>query len=81
MLCAQVQTSRQAIIREAIKSGGESGFQTVLEIIQETGALDYAKQRAQKEAEIATEVIAKLADSDYKECLLQLAHFAVTRNH
>jgi octaprenyl-diphosphate synthase len=75
-------SSKQAsIIREAIKSGGESGFQTVLEIIQETGALDYAKQRAQKEAEIATEAIAKLADSSYKECLLQLAYFAVTRNH
>ncbi|MDV6344257.1 octaprenyl diphosphate synthase [Nitrosomonas sp. Is37] len=69
------------IIREAIRTGGESGFQTVLEIIQETGALDYAKQRAQNEAEIASEAIANLADSSYKECLLQLAHFAVTRNH
>lgn len=70
-----------SIIREAIRTGGESGFQTVLEIIQETGALDYAKQRAQNEAKIALEAIAKLTDSSYKECLLQLAHFAVTRNH
>ncbi|AKH36990.1 MULTISPECIES: octaprenyl diphosphate synthase [Nitrosomonas] len=70
-----------SVIREAIKSGGASGFQTVLEIIQQTGALDYAQQRAQKEAEIAAEAIAKLSDSSYKECLLQLAHFAVTRNH
>jgi octaprenyl-diphosphate synthase len=70
-----------SVIREAIKSGGASGFQTVLEIIQQTGALDYAQQRAQKEAEIAAEAIAKLSDSSYKECLLQLTHFAVTRNH
>lgn len=69
------------VIREAIKSGGESGFQTILEIIQETGALAYSKQRAQNEAEMASEAIAMLADSSYKECLLQLADFAVTRNH
>ncbi|MCO6427234.1 octaprenyl diphosphate synthase [Nitrosomonas communis] len=69
------------IIREAITTGGESGFQTVLEIIQETGALAYAKQRAQDEAKIAAEAIAALADSSYKECLLQLAQFAVMRNH
>ncbi|SDY73163.1 octaprenyl diphosphate synthase [Nitrosomonas sp. Nm58] len=70
-----------SVIREAIKTGGESGFQTILEIIQETGALAYAKQRAQNEAEMASEAIAMLADSSYKECLLQLAYFAVTRNH
>lgn len=69
------------IIRNAIETGGESGFQAVLQIIQETGALTYAKQRAQHEAKIALEAIAILADSSYKECLLQLAHFAVTRNY
>lgn len=69
------------IIRNAIETGGESGFQSVLQIIQETGALTYAKQRAQDEAKIASEAIAILTDSSYKDCLLQLARFAVTRNH
>lgn len=69
------------IIRDAIKTGGESGFQTVLDIIQETGALTYARQRAQTEAEIASKAITMLPDSSYKECLLELANFAVTRNH
>lgn len=69
------------IIRNAIETGGESGFQSVLQIIQETGALAYAKQRAQDETKIAAEAIAILADSSHKDCLLQLAQFAVTRNH
>lgn len=69
------------IIRNAIETGGESGFRTVLQIIQETGALTYAKQRAQHEAKIASEAISMLAESSYKEYLLQLTNFAVTRKH
>ena len=75
-------TSEQAgIIRKAIEDGGKNGFQPVLNVIQQTAALDYAKQCA--EAEIATAIasIAFLPDSENKKYLLQLARFAVTRNH
>ncbi len=78
----RVGTSEQAgIIRKAIEDGGKNGFQPVLNIIQQTAALDYAKQCA--EAEIATAIasIAFLPDSENKKYLLQLAQFAVTRNH
>ncbi len=70
-----------AIIRRAIEKGGEGGFQPVLEVIQQTGALDYARKRAQDESDIASATIASIPNSDYKECLLQLAIFAVTRNY
>lgn len=69
------------IIRKAIETGGESGFDSILTIIEETGALNYAKQRAYQEVEIAAKAISLLKDSHYKDCLLQLAEFAVTRNH
>ena len=75
-------TQEQAdIIRKAIEGGEKDAFQPILEIIQQTAALDYAKQCAQTEAETAVTVIASLSDSDYKECLLQLATFSVTRNY
>lgn len=75
-------SSEQAtIIRNAIEQGGEGGFQPVLQVIQQTGALDYARQRAQTESEIASATIASLPNSNYKECLLQLAVFAVARNY
>ena len=74
-------SEQAAIIRRAIEKGGEEGFQPVLEVIQQTGALDYARQRAQDESNIASATIASLPNSEYKECLLQLAVFAVTRNH
>ena len=75
-------SSAQAeIIRSAIEQGGEGGFQPVLEVIQQTGALDYARQRAQAESETASNMISSLPASDYKQCLLDLSTFAVARNH
>ncbi len=74
-------SEQAAIIRRAIEKSGDGGFQPVLEVIQQTGALDYARQRAQDESNIASATIASLPKSEYKECLVQLAVFAVTRNH
>ncbi len=75
-------TEAQAdIIRRAIVESGKDGFQPVLEVIQQTNALDYARKCAQAEAETASAAIASLPDSDNKKYMLQLATFAVTRNH
>ena len=75
-------TPEQAnIIRKAIEDGGKDGFQPVLNVIQQTTALDYAKQCAEAEIATATAAITCLPDSENKRCLLQLARFAVTRNH
>lgn len=70
-----------AIIRKAIEDGGKDGFQPVLEVIQQTAALDYARLCAEAEIATATAALASLPDSENKKCLLQLASFAVTRNH
>jgi octaprenyl-diphosphate synthase len=78
----RVGTPAQAgIIRKAIEDGGEDGFQPVMDVIRQTAALDYAKQCAEAEIATATAAIASLPESEYKTCLLQLASFAVTRNH
>ena len=78
----RIGTAEQAnIIREAIKNGGKDGLQPVLNVIQQTDALDYAKQCAEAEIRTAMNAIASLPASENKECLLQLAKFAVTRNH
>ncbi|WP_110337801.1 octaprenyl diphosphate synthase [Nitrosomonas sp. Nm84] len=78
----RVGTAEQAsIIRKAIEDGGKDGFQPVLGVIQQTTALNYAKQCAEAEIATAITAIASLPDSENKKCLLQLANFAVTRNH
>jgi len=69
------------IVRNAIKQGGEGCLQAVLEVIQMTDALGYARQKAEAESCMASAEISSLPNSNYKECLLQLATFAVARNY
>lgn len=69
------------IVRNAIKQGGEGSLQAVLDVIQKTDALDYTRQKAETESSMASAAISSLPNSKYKECLLQLATFAVARNY
>jgi len=69
------------IVRNAIKQGGEESLQAVLDVIQKTDALDYTRQKAEAESSMASAAISSLPNSNYKECLLQLATFAVARNY
>jgi octaprenyl-diphosphate synthase len=68
-----------AVVREVIEQGDVSRFTEVLNIIRDTGALDFTRQQALLEAEAARACIAGLSDSKQKECLLELAHFAAMR--
>jgi octaprenyl-diphosphate synthase len=73
---AQAQT-----VRRAIEQGGRDDFQAVLEAISNTGALDYAREQARREAAAACAAIECLPNSKYRDSLLQLADFAVDRTH
>ncbi len=72
--------AQSALIRGVIESGGSGEFGPVLEIIRETGALDYARSLAQAEARMAGAALADLPRSTFKESLLQLCDFAVSRS-
>jgi octaprenyl-diphosphate synthase len=73
---AQAQT-----VRQAIEHGGRDDFEAVLVAISATGALDYAREQARREAAAACAAIERLPNSKYRDSLLQLADFAVNRNH
>jgi octaprenyl-diphosphate synthase len=69
-------------VSKAIQNGGGKGMlEAVLQVIHATDALGYARKKAEAESCMATEAISLLPDSHYKECLLQLATFAVARNY
>lgn len=67
------------VVREAIERGGREDFERVLAAVRATGALDYAGEVARREADAAREALATLAPSVYRESLLELASFSVTR--
>ena len=66
-------------IRHAIEQGGKSDLEGVVGAIQRTGALDYARECARREAATATARLERLAHSSCRDSLLQLAHFSVER--
>ncbi|HEY6280475.1 MAG TPA: polyprenyl synthetase family protein [Burkholderiales bacterium] len=72
--------NQAAIIRKAIEQGGLEEFETVLNTIHETRALDYARAQAKVEAQAACTACAVLPRSNYRDSLLQLADFAVSRS-
>jgi len=66
-------------VRHAIEHGGKADLEGVVAAIHRVGALDYARERARKEAGAAIARLSLLADSDCRDSLLQLAHFSVDR--
>lgn len=73
-------TSQKQIIIRAIESEGIALLQQVTDIIQQTGAIDFTRQRALQEAELAKQSLAPLGDSAYKDALIALADLAVNRS-
>lgn len=72
---------QRELVRACIENGDEQHFNDILAAITTSGALDYTRQEADKSAQRASAAIASLADSPFKDSLLQLSTFAVNRNY
>ena len=70
-----------ASVRRVIENGGRDDLPEVLAAIRATGALEYARQQASAEAELAARSLVLLPASQYKDSLLELCLFAVARSH
>ncbi|RJX70706.1 octaprenyl diphosphate synthase [Vibrio sinensis] len=75
-------TEEQALlIREAIeKSNGMEHLDEILEIMNQTGSLEYTRQKALEEADKAIAELAVLPESEYKQALEVIAHLSVNRS-
>jgi len=71
--------AERELVRRAILEGGRADFAPVLAAIKSTGALDYARAAAQREAAVAARAIAALPPSAHRDSLLELTSFSVTR--
>jgi octaprenyl-diphosphate synthase len=70
-----------ARIRTAIEEGGLDDLEAITRTIESSGGLEYTARLAQRERDLATGALADLPDSAYKQALLALADFAVSRTH
>ena len=65
--------------RGAVKAGGLADFRPVLAALERTGALDYTRASAEAESRRAIACLDALPPSTWREILLELPAFAVTR--
>jgi octaprenyl-diphosphate synthase len=70
-----------ALVRRAVSSGGLAELEGVLAAISSSGALDYTRRQAEAEAEVARVALSVIPATQYRDSLIQLASFAVTRSH
>ena len=70
-----------ALVRRALSSGGLAELEGVLAAISSSGALDYTRRQAEAEAEAARVALSVIPATQYRDSLIQLASFAVTRSH
>lgn len=68
-----------AVVREAVEQGNIERFPEVLQVVRDTGALDYTREQARREAEAACAALSEIPSTKYKDSLLQLAAFAASR--
>jgi octaprenyl-diphosphate synthase len=71
--------TQRAVVRRAILEGGREDFAPVLEVVHATDALAYARAAATRESQAAMRAIDGLAPSAYRDSLLELAAFSVSR--
>jgi len=69
------------LVRHAVEQGGRGDLAAVVDAIRSTGALDYAREQAQRESRAACDALGRLPHSRQRGFLLQLADFAVTRTY
>ena len=70
----------KALIQEAIEqSNGLPHLTRIQGIMEETGALDYTRECATKEVQMAIDSLNAIEDSEYKEALIALAHISIER--
>ncbi len=69
------------LVRECIENGESNRFEEILDAITTSGALEYTRKQAELACNQAIKALQALPDNDYKEALVQLAHFSVDRNY
>ena len=69
------------LIRSAIKRGSLDDMEQICAAISATGAIQYTRDRAREEADIAIQSLEGLPQSEYLDALFTLAHFATERDY
>ena len=74
IIAMQRGTSEEAqLIRHAIENKDKSAIEAVIAAVVRTGALEYTREQAVKQNQMACDALSELADSPCKQALMQIA--------
>ncbi|MBC8519677.1 MAG: octaprenyl diphosphate synthase [Gammaproteobacteria bacterium] len=73
--------AERELIRGAIENGGERQFDTIMETIHNTNAIEYTLDAATAAVNKATAAAMKLPESPYRDALISLAEFTLKRSY
>ncbi len=68
-----------ALVKAAIEAQSAADFSRVADAVRRSGGLDYTRSRAAEQANMATQEALKLPPSRYRDALVALVAFAVSR--
>ena len=74
-------TQERELVRNCIEHGDEEHFDDILNAITGSGALEYTRLKAEQASQRAISCLDHLPEGVHKTALMQLAKFAVERNH
>ncbi|HSW92929.1 MAG TPA: polyprenyl synthetase family protein [Gammaproteobacteria bacterium] len=69
------------LIRQAIQKGSTKNIDSILAIIESTGAIEYTLHAAKQQIREATNSLNHIPESPYRQALHDLAEFVVARNY
>lgn len=73
-------SEQSELIRQAIIDGDRSKIEQILNIVEETGSIDYSFKQAQMFTERAILALTELNESPFKSALISIAQLALKRN-
>ncbi len=68
-----------AVIRQALTARSNDSLDSVIAIVQESGALDYTQQKAQQQGALALTQLDALPANQYRDALQFLAEYSISR--
>jgi len=76
-----LEPGQQAIIDDTIRQGGAGRIEEIADLIQGTGALRESMDIARQRSNEAIQAISGLQDSEWKDAMLSLASYSISRKY
>ena len=82
ILCRKsLDANDRSLIDETIRSGGVDRIGEIVDLIRDSGALEASRRLAEQRADAARDAVSALPDSRWKDAMMALAAYSVSRDH